>query len=98
MQAHARVQAEAVGVGAEFTWTMRLAQCPLAHECEHLAPRPWPGCDAPGAGGCLQRRHHFIRIEAVAARQIRDAVFLDQVAQACEQLQDAPDEFVKHGL
>ena len=84
---HASVQTEALGIGApHVTRAMRLAQitasCNAAHKHEHLAPRARPHGDAVRAGGRLQRRKHVVRIRAVRARQVDNAFFFDQMAQA----------------
>ena len=96
--AHPRVQAEAVGVGAQWLCHRRgAARCVL--QAQHFASRPRPERDAVGAGGRLQRCEHVFRInDSVRVRHISHALFFDQVPLAGQQPQHARDDLAEQRL
>ncbi len=101
LAAHARVQTEALRVGARRITRSAITRVRFAapaHEREHFAPRPRPGRDTITRRGGLQRRHHVGRVHVAGARKISDAVFFDQMPQAREQPQDAVHDFVEQCL
>ena len=89
---HPCVQAEPVGVGAQrrgFTTSRRSARGEL--QAQHLLSRARALRDAVVGGGRLQGRHHVIWIDE-ATRQIRLALLLDEMTEACQQSQEARDD------
>jgi hypothetical protein len=46
----------------------------------------------------LQGREHVIGIDAVSARHVGNALFLDQMTEAGPSSHDSVDDFVEHGL
>ena len=95
---HTCVQAEAMRIGAQGTCNRRrAARCVV--QAQHFASRARPERDAVSAGCSLQRREQVLRIDdPVRIRHISHALFFDQMPQAGQQPQDAPDDLVEQRL
>lgn len=79
--AHARMQAQTLGVGARWLSERRRAPwCGL--QAQHFAPCARPQDDAVGAGGRLQRGEHAVRVDEAAVSHVGNAFLFDQMTEA----------------